>query len=301
MRALVTGGTGFIGRRLVKRLERPVVLSRNPDEARKTLGPGVEAYRWYAETGPPPPESLRGIDVIFHLAGESIGEGRWNADKKHRIRESRISGTRNLVDAIETAERRPAALVSSSAIGFYGDRGDEVLDESSGPGQDFLAEVCQAWEAEANRAVSFGVRVVTPRTGIVLDGSGGALKKMLPPFKLGIGGRLGSGRQWMSWIHLEDHVGLLLHAAQNSSIGGPMNAVAPAPVTNREFTKTLGAVLHRPAIFPVPEFALQLAVGEFAAFLVSSQRVLPRVAENSGYRFQYPDLDGALRAALIDK
>lgn len=298
VRALVTGATGFIGRRLVQALERPVVLSRDPQRARRTLGNQIQAFEWDPEAGLPPAESFRQVDTVFHLAGESIGEGRWNTEKKTRIRESRVRGTRNLVKALESLAERPKVLVSGSAIGFYGDRGAEVLDESAAPGTDFLAEISQAWEAEAGRARDLGIRVVTSRTGIVFGASGGALKKMLPPFKLGIGGRLGSGRQWMSWIHLDDLVGLLLHAAQTSEINGPMNGVAPLPVTNQEFTKTLASVLRRPAIFPVPKLALRVAIGEFASFLLASQRVVPRVGERTGYRFRYPTLAEALRDIL---
>ncbi len=297
MRTLVTGATGFVGRRLVGRLERPAVLSRDPEQARRVLGGDVQAFRWDPEAGPPPAESLEGVDVVFHLAGEPIAAGRWTADRKQRIRDSRVQGTRRLVAALEAATARPRALVSASAVGFYGDRGEEVLDESAAPGNDFLAEVCRDWEAEAGRARALGVRVVTSRTGIVLGEAGGALARMLLPFKLGLGGRLGSGRQWMPWIHIDDLVGLLLHAAERSDIDGPLNAVGPAPVTNLEFTRTLAAVLRRPAIFPVPEFGLRLAFGEMASVLLASQRVTPRVAETTGYSFRYTTLDAALRSA----
>lgn len=296
MRALVTGATGFIGRRLVKSLERPVVLSRNPESAKQALG-NVEVYRWEPEAGPPPAGVWHGVEAVFHFAGEPVAEGRWNTNKKERIRQSRVLSTRNLVSGIEAQRERPRVLISASAVGYYGSRGDELLDETSTPGDDFLAEVCQAWEAEAGRACALVVRVVTPRIGIVLGEGGGALAKMLTPFKLGIGGRLGSGRQWMSWIHLDDLIGLLLHAAEKE-ISGAMNAVTPAAVTNREFTRALAAVLRRPAIFPVPAFALRLAVGEVASVLLASQRALPRVAEKTGYRFRYPMLVEALRAAV---
>lgn len=297
MRALVTGATGFIGKRLVKNLTRPVVLSRNPERARRLLGPDVEIFLWDSETGPPGPGAFRGVEAVFHLAGEPIAEGRWTAARKLRIRESRVRGTRHLVTALESLSERPRVLVSASAVGYYGDRGDAVLEETAAPGSDFLAEVCRDWEAEAARASTLGVRVVTPRTGIVLDKSGGALARMLPPFKLGLGGRLGSGRQWMPWVHLDDLVGLLLHAAAKNEISAAMNAVGPAPVTNREFTQTLASVLKRPAIFPVPAFALQVLFGEMASVLLGSQRVVPRVAESTGYRFRCPTLAEALRAA----
>ncbi len=297
MRALVTGATGFIGRSLLKRLEKPVVFSRNPERAKQTLG-DVEAHPWEPQAGPPPPEAFRGIEVVFSLAGENVADGRWTSAKKHRIRESRVAGTRNLVAGLEKLSTRPGVLVSASAVGFYGSRGDELLDENSSPGNDFLAEVCKAWEAEANRARSLGVRVVMARIGIVLGKGGGVLAKMLTPFKLGLGGRLGSGRQWTPWVHIDDLVGLLLHAAQTRELSGPMNGVAPNPVTNRELTQTLARILHRPAIFPVPEFALRGMLGEFGEAILSSQRVAPRVAEKTGYRFRYPSLDEALRAIL---
>lgn len=295
---MVIGGTGFIGRRLVLALERPVVLTRDPARARQLLGPSVDPVGWDPRAGAPPSEYFRNSEVVFHLAGESIAGGRWNQRRKRLMRDSRVVGTRRLVDALENCAARPAVLVSASAVGFYGDRGDEVLDESSSPGNGFLAEVCREWEAEAARARSFGMRVVQARTGVVLDRSGGALARMLPPFRFGLGGRLGSGRQWMPWIHLDDLVGLLLHAARSSDISGPMNAVAPKPATNTEFTRALASALGRPAVFPVPEFALKLLFGEMASILLGSQRALPRVAEKTGYRFEYPALEPALRSAV---
>jgi uncharacterized protein (TIGR01777 family) len=297
MRALVTGATGFIGRRLLRELDRPVVLARSPTRAAQVLGPGIKVVAWNADAGPPPPESFHGIDAVFHLAGESVGGGRWNQEKKRRIYDSRVRGTQHLVSALRSSGARPAVLVSASAVGFYGDRKDEIVDESFPPGRDFLAQVCQAWEAEAVQARALGIRTVTPRIGVVLGPGGGALARMLPVFKLGLGGRLGHGRQWMPWVHIDDVAGLLLHAAERAEIDGPMNAVSPEPVTNREFTRTLASVLRRPAIFPVPEFALRLALGEFASVLLASQRVVPRVAERTGYRFRYTVLSEALRNA----
>jgi uncharacterized protein len=292
MRALVTGATGFIGRRLAASLDRPMVLSRRPETAKRILG-NVETFAWEPESGPPPPQSLEGVDAVFNFAGEPVAGGRWTAERKKRIRASRVLGTRNLVAGIEAQQKRPRALISASAVGYYGSRGDEVLQESTAPGSDFLAEVCQAWESEANRAGQFGVRVVTPRIGLVLGKGGGALARMLTPFKLGLGGPLGNGRHWVPWIHLDDLVGLLLHAA-NSEISGAMNAVGPAPVTNRQFTRAVAAALHRPAIFPVPEFALRLMFGELASVLLASQRVVPQVAVKTNYRFRYASLDDAL-------
>jgi hypothetical protein len=293
MRALVTGATGWIGRRLLERLQDPVILSRNPEKAA-----GGKAFRWGPAFERPPAEAFEGIDTVFHLAGEPVAGGRWTAERKQRIRDSRIQGTRYLVDAIRDLPAKPAVLVSASAVGYYGHRGEETLDESAGPGHDFLADVCQQWEAEAARAGEAGVRVVTPRIGIVLGRGGGALAQMLTPFKLGVGGRLGDGRQWMPWVHLDDVVGLLLHAAQNSSVSGPMNATAPAPVRNADFTKTLASVLHRPAIFPVPVFGLKLMFGEMSDILLASQRVTPRVAQQTGYQFRYTDLREALAASM---
>lgn len=298
MRAVVTGATGFIGRQLLARLDRPVVLSRNPEKARQSLASfNVEVFGWNSEREPAPAAALEGADAVFHLAGESVAEGRWNADKKRRIRESRELSTRNLVLGLRSVERRPAALVSASAVGYYGSRGDELLDEASAPASDFLAEVCQVWEREAQAAREFGVRVANPRIGLVL-GRGGALEKMLPPFKLGVGGRLGNGRAWMPWIHVDDVVGIFLHAAQNAAVSGPINAVSPNPVRNAEFTKELAAALHRPAVFPVPGFGLKLMFGEFAEVLLASQRVVPKAAEHTGYRFAYPTLAAALAQIL---
>jgi uncharacterized protein (TIGR01777 family) len=249
-------------------------------------------------SGPLPAECLRDVDAIFHLAGEPVASGRWTAKKKARIRDSRRVGTANLVRGLAAAEVRPRVLVCASAVGYYGDRRDEILDESSAPGNDFLAEVCRLWESAAAEANRFGVRVVSVRTGVVLGRDGGALAKMLLPFRLGLGGRLGGGRQWMPWVHIDDLVGLLLHAATHDAVEGPMNGTAPHPVTNREFTRLLAATLRRPALFPMPGAALKLAVGEFAELLLASQRVVPQVALRTGYAFQYPDLEPALEEIL---
>jgi uncharacterized protein (TIGR01777 family) len=293
MRALVTGATGLIGKHLIGKLENPVVLSRNPDEARRRLG-NIEAHAWNPESGPAPAEALRGVEAVFNLAGEPVFEGRWTDEKKRRIRDSRVAGTRNLVSALAILETRPKVLVSASAVGYYGDRGDQELDETSTPGRDFLAQVCVDWEREAMAAEPLGIRVVCVRIGIVLAPGGGALATMLTPFRMGIGGRLGSGRQWMPWIHINDMVGLMLHASRNDAIRGPMNAVAPRPVTNLDFTSALAHAVHRPAMLPMPRIALRLALGEVSDILLASERVLPRVAEHSGYVFEHPDLAGAL-------
>lgn len=302
MRALVTGATGFIGRRLLELLDRPVVLSRDANRARQALSKyQVEAYSWDPMAGPPPAQAFDGVEAVFHLAGESVASGRWTARRKRRIRESREVGTRHLVDGLRQLRQRPQTLVSASAVGYYGSRGDDVLDESAPPGNDFLAYVCVAWEREAQRAAEFGMRVVCMRTGIVLGPRGGALAKMLTPFKLGVGGRLGNGRQWMPWIHVDDLTALYVHCAKQPPLSGPVNGAAPNPVTNREFTKALAAAVHRPAVLPAPYFALRVVLGEFAKVLFDSQRAVPQAALASGFEFRYPELGPALEAIISEQ
>lgn len=299
MKALVTGATGFVGPRLLRLLDSPVVVSRSPERARRAVGNlAGPIFRWDPMREPLPAEALEGVDVVYHLAGESVAEGRWTAAQKARIRDSRVIGTRNLVQGLKQVERKPGVLVSASAVGYYGNRGDEELTESAPPADDFLAEVCVAWEQEALAAEQLGVRTVTARTGIVLGAGGGALAKMLTPFKLGAGGPLGNGKQWMPWVHVADLARLYVHAADTSSISGPMNAVAPHPVRNSEFTKALGRQLHRPAFMPAPYIGLRLLFGEFAQVLFASQRVIPKVALDTGFVFQYPDIASALREVL---
>jgi uncharacterized protein (TIGR01777 family) len=269
------------------------VLSRHSGT---DLPANVRFSVWDALAGPPPEGSLRDAEVVIHLAGEPVAQ-RWTAAAKRRIRESRVEGTRRLVETLGRLSHGPRALVCSSAIGYYGSRGDEVLTEASSPGSGFLAEVCTAWEGEATAAEKLGTRVVRLRTGVVLSRHGGALARMLLPFRMGAGGRLGNGRQWMSWIHLDDLCEMLRFAAEQP-VRGAMNAVAPHPVTNADFTRALAAALARPAIFPVPPVALRLLFGEMAEMLLSSQRVLPSSAEQAGFRFRYPQLAEALDAVV---
>jgi|SRR6185312_11483141 uncharacterized protein len=245
------------------------------------------------------PEKVSGFDVVIHLAGEGVF-GVWTREKKRRIYESRIIGTRNLAEGLARAEQKPRVFISASAIGYYGDRGDEVLNEQSSPGAGFLAEVCRDWEAATKPALDPGIRIVNIRTGHVLDPTGGILKKMLLPFRLGLGGRIGDGRQWQSWMHMGDWLGALRHIMNHDSLRGPVNLVGPNPVTNAEFTKVLAGVLSRPTFFTVPGLALKAALGREAAneMLLSGQRVEPAKLTATGYQFQFPDLQGALRDLL---
>ena len=298
---LVTGGTGFIGSRVCNALHQQSdtvhVLSRNPERAQTKVESARAYYAWNPEAEKLPAEATKGIASVVHLAGETIA-GKWNAEKKRRIRDSRILSTRNLVESLAAADTKPNALVCASAIGYYGGSGDEHFTEVSPAGNDFLAKTCQEWEAEAQKATDLGIRVVTVRIGLVLGLGGGLLAQVLPPFKFGVGGILGNGRQWMSWIHVDDVVGIILHALENNEIRGPLNATAPTPVRNTEFTKTLGTVLRRPTLFPVPTFGLKLMMGEFADFIVLSQRVHPEKTELSGYEFRHRTLESALRDLL---
>ena len=299
MRVVVTGATGLIGRRLVAALrerdDEPAVLSRDPDRAAAALG--VPAFAWSALDAPAPSAVLANCDGVVHLAGENVAQ-RWTARAKRAIRDSRVAGTANLVAGLRGAEPRPRVLVSASAVGYYGPRGDERLDEAAAPGADFLAEVCTAWEREAGVAGELGVRVVTVRTGVVLDRDGGALAKMLPPFRAGVGGPVAGGEQYMPWIHVDDLVGIYVAALHDERWEGAVNASAPEPVTNREFSTALGRALHRPAILPVPTLALRALYGEMAEIVTEGQRAVPARALALGFEFEHADLDEALRAAL---
>lgn len=302
MKIAITGASGFLGRRLVERLAasgHDLHLLGRSSGGRTTAPAGARRFVWQPMEGPPGTDALAGCHAVIHLAGEPVSQ-RWSAEVKRRIRESRIIGTRNLVTGIAAAPAasRPAVLVSASAVGYYGDRGDEVLTESSAPGSGFLPEVCAQWEQEALTAqTAAGTRVALIRTGLVLGIGGGALEKMLPPFRLGFGGRLGSGRQWMPWIHIDDLCALFTFAALQS-INGPLNGAAPNPVSNRDFTRALGRALFRPAIVPVPRLAVELMFGEMAQIVFASQRAVPRAAEAAGFRFTYPELGPALESVL---
>ncbi len=288
----------MIGRRLMKSLSSANhelhVLSRH---AGTNMPAGVRLSAWDPGKGEPPAESLREADAVIHLAGEPVGQ-RWTGEVKRRIRDSRVMGTRHLVQALGKLTPRPQVLVCASAVGYYGARGEEVLVESSAPGDDYLADVCKAWEEEARAAEGLGMRVVRVRTGIALDPRGGALRRMLPPFRMGLGGRLGSGRQWMPWIHIQDLVELFRFAAENTAVRGAVNGAAPNPVVNADFTRGLASALRRPALFPAPEFALHLVFGEMANVLFASQRVLPKAAEAAGFGFRFPLLGPALADLL---
>jgi uncharacterized protein (TIGR01777 family) len=297
MHILVTGSTGLIGSTLV-----PFLTTGGHQVTRLVRTaprPGATEVYWQPETGSIATPGLEGLDAVVHLAGENIAAGRWSAEKKARIRDSRVQGTRVLCDALAQLVNPPKVLVSASAVGYYGDRGAEVLREESRPGRDFLADVCRAWEAATAPAAQRGIRVVNLRFGMVLSAAGGALAKMLFPFKMGVGGIVGSGQQYMSWIALDDVIGAIHHALITDTLHGPVNAVAPNPVINAVFTKTLGRVLRRPTLVPLPAFAARAAFGEMAdALLLASTRVEPAKLQDTHYTFRYPELEGALRHVL---
>ena len=302
MKVAVTGATGTIGQALVAALhdrgDQVAVLSRNPGKASEALGPDVDAYAWAEpESQPAPAEALADADAVVHLAGEPVDQ-RWNDEAKKKIRESRELGTRNLVEGMKAAGPRLRTLVSASASGYYGPRGDERVGESEPPGDDFLADVVVRWEREAKAAEEHGVRVAMMRTGIVLFEEGGALGRMLTPFKLGAGGPIAGGRQYMPWIHEADVVGAYLFVLDNDEASGPINLSAPEPVTNKEFSKALGRTLHRPAIAPVPSLAIKTLYGEMATIVVNGVRMVPDRLQTLGYEFRHPELEGALAQAV---
>ena len=298
MQTLIIGGSGFIGRNLAVLLPGAVIGGRSLDTIHHVL-PEYPARKWIPGQ-PVNSDLLDGIDAVVHLAGESIFHGRWTKAKKERIRSSRVIGTRHLVRAIGRAASRPQVLICASAVGIYGNRKNELLDEHSPPGDDFLARVCREWETEALQAREHGVRVVLLRLGVVLGNNGGALTQMLTPFRLGLGGRIGSGKQFMAWVHIIDLCRIIQTALRDESLHGPVNAVAPNPVTNLEFTHALARTLHRPAVLPVPGFLLRILLGEFASVLLASQRVLPGKLQKIGFRFQYPHIVPALADLVSD-
>jgi uncharacterized protein (TIGR01777 family) len=302
MRIVVTGGTGFIGRPLCASLcqegHRVTLLTRRKEEAQRSCGSTVTAVEWNGRAAGAWEHCLDGADAVIHLAGAPIADGRWTEARKRLLTESRVLSTRLLVEALSRCSSKPHTLVSASGIGYYGASDDRGLDEGAARGQGFLAELCLAWEAEALRAAEFGVRVVMLRTGMVLEQDGGALPKMLLPFRFFAGGPIMPGTQWASWIHRHDHIGLIKWALATQSVSGPVNAVAPEAVTMNRFCEVLGRVLHRPSWLPVPGFALHVALGELGTIMTTGQRVIPAKALSRGYVFQYPKLEPALRAIM---
>jgi len=302
MKVTVTGATGNVGRPLVAALREKghevTALSRDADSGSRKLGSGVTVLEWPApKEAPPPPEAIEGRDAVIHLLGEPIDQ-RWTDGVKRELRDSRVLSTRQVVEGLKAAEARPGVLVSQSASGYYGNRGDEELTESSSAGDDFLADLVVEWEAEADKARDLNVRVVTTRTGVVLSREGGALEKMLPFFKLGIGGPVAGGGQYVPWVHLDDVTGSLVAVMQDEAASGPVNVSAPAPATNKELSKTLGRVLRRPALAPVPGLAVKTLYGEMGHIVITGQRMLPKRLEELGYTFAQPELESALRSAI---
>jgi uncharacterized protein len=299
MRVTLTGATGLVGRRLVAALKQRgdevTVLSRSPEKAQSRLG--VEAMAWNPAEEPAPVAALAGRDGVVHLAGEPVSQ-RWNDEVKRRIVDSRVASTHNLVATLREADPRPKVLVSASGVGYYGPHGDERITESDPAAPDFLGQLCVDWEGAADTAKELGVRVAYVRTGIALDPSGGALKTMLPPFKLGLGGPIGGGQQYMPWIHIDDLVGIYLAALDGDQWTGALNGAAPEPVPQKAFAKALGRALRRPAFAPAPKFALKLMMGEMAEIATTGVRAVPERPLQLGYSFAHPDLDEALRSLL---
>jgi uncharacterized protein (TIGR01777 family) len=302
MKVLIAGAAGLVGTKLVSALvaagDEVAALVRDVSRASKRL-PGARLHVWDAVAGQPPAAAFDGVDGVVNLIGESIASGRWTEARKKQLRDSRLVATRALVDAMRGLTQRPRVLVSASAVGYYGDRGDEILTEASAPGSNFLAQLARDWEAEALRAQDLGVRVVMLRSGAALDRSGGLLGTLLPTFRLGLGARVGSGDQWLPWIHLDDQIGLIRHVLGDGRSAGALNAVGPEPVTNREFTAALASALTRPALLAAPGFALRLALGsKVDEILLASQRVMPVRTLETGFQFRFPLLRPALKAAL---
>lgn len=302
MQIVVTGGTGFIGRPLCAALcqegHQVTLLTRRKEEAQRWCGSGVTAVEWNGREAGAWEHCLDGAVAVINLAGAPIADGRWTDDRKQLLTESRVLTTRLLVEALSRRSSKPRTLVSASGIGYYGAGDDRVLDEGAARGRGFLPDLCLAWEAEALRAAEFGVRVVLLRTGMVLEQDGGALPKMLLPFQFFAGGPIMPGTQWVSWIHRRDHIGLIQWALTTPSISGPVNAVAPEPVTMKQFCGSIGRILHRPSWLPVPGFALRVALGELGTLMTTGQRVNPAKALSRGYVFHYPKLEPALQAIL---
>ena len=298
MKILITGATGFVGSVIVKELlaagDEVVVLTRSIPNAALTLGSRVKYFYWGDYRAVPPAEAFAGVDGVINLMGETISK-RWDAKAKKEIYDSRILATRSLVEGMRNLAQKPKVFVSASAIGFYGSRGAEELDETSAPGSDFLAKVCKDWEKEAQSARELGIRLAIIRIGVVLGRKGGALAKMLPVFKMGVGGKVGSGEQYMSWIHVKDLACMFIEAVKNPSIEGVLNGTAETPVTNAEFTKVLGRALGRPTLFPAPAVAMKIAFGEMSTLILEGQRVLPKRFLRSRYHYKYPTLEKALR------
>jgi len=296
MSVLITGGTGFVGRYVIERVDDPIVTSRNRQGALNKLGDSVTGVvQWSPQSDPLVLDPAMDCRAVVNLMGDSIAEGRWTAKKKKSIRDSRVQGTLKLVEAVSKLEKKPEVFVSASAVGFYGDPGDTEVTESHPMGEGYLPEVCKEWEDAADTVAALGVRVVKLRIGIVLGADGGACEKMIPLFKLGLGGKLGSGKQWFPWIHVEDLAGMIDWAIRTTDASGVYNATAPNPVTNGQFTAALAESLGRWAVLPAPKFGLRIALGEFANSLFFSQRVVPQRAVEEGYDFRFPELGGALK------
>lgn len=303
MNIVIAGGSGLIGTALIKRLTAAghtvTVLTRNPTRTSANLGAGITAVKWDGVLPGAWDSAVESADAVINLAGSSIGEYRWNMEQKELMTNSRLQATRVLIETIVGAKTKPSVLINASAVGYYGDVKEGEVDETAPWGKDFLAELCKKWEEEAYRAELVGVRTVMVRTGLVLTSSGGALGKLLPPFKMFVGGPLGSGNQWWPWVHIDDEIGMIMYALEHDTVRGAFNAAAPTPVRMKDFAKVLGGVLGRPSVMPTPAFALRLLLGEMAdALLLSGQRAMPKKMLEAGYQFKYVDLEKALTNLL---